>query len=142
VLAVVAFGATFVFFRWIVVPALAPREPEATPAPAAIVAAARSAAPPAITGPAMNVQNLDLPQGFDPGPGRGLLEVATAAADSIYVDGTFVGRGPGRSVPVTAGRHEVRIVRADAEHTTFVQLTAGRRIRVGLELEPSAAPRP
>ncbi|HWA77554.1 MAG TPA: response regulator [Polyangiaceae bacterium] len=143
VLALLAFGATYAFSLWVVAPALAPHDPvEPTPAPSAILAAARSAAPVAPSGPAMSVQNLDLPQGFDPGPSRGLLEVATAASDSIYVDGTFVGRGPGRSVPVAAGRHEVKIVRADAEHTTFVELTAGRRIRVGLELEPSAAPRP
>jgi hypothetical protein len=141
-LAIVAFGAAFVFFRWVVVPALAPPDPvEATPAPSAIVAAARGSAAPS-AGPAMNVQNLALPDAFDPGPGRGLLEVVTAPADSIYVDGTFVGKGPGRSIPAPAGRHEVKIVRADAEHTTFVELTAGRRIRLGLELEAGAAPRP
>jgi hypothetical protein len=142
-LGVVAFGATFVFVRWGVVPALAPSEAvEPTPAPSAIVAAVRASAAPVAAGPAMNVKELDLPEGFDPGVGRGLLEVATAAADSIYVDGTFVGRGPGRSVPAAGGRHEVKIVRADAEHTTFVELKAGRRLRVGLELEAPAAPRP
>jgi hypothetical protein len=142
-LAAVAFAAAFVFFRWVVVPALAPSEAvEATPAPSAIVAAVRGSAAPVTTGPTMSVKELDLPEGIDPGLGRGLIEVATAAADSIYVDSTFVGRGPGRSVPLASGRHEVKIVRADAEHTTFVELKAGRRLRVGLELEAGAAPRP
>jgi CheY-like chemotaxis protein/HPt (histidine-containing phosphotransfer) domain-containing protein len=142
-LALAAFGATFLLFRYALVPALAPAEaPEPTPGPSAIVAAVRGSATPAPAGPVMNVQDLALPEGFDPGAGRGLLEIATAPADSIYVDGTFVGRGPGRSVPVAGGRHEVKIVRADAEHTTFVELKAGRRLRVGLELDAGGAPRP
>jgi hypothetical protein len=138
-LAGAAAAAGFFVVSQIVVPWLAPAEVvEPTPAPSAIIAAAREPAAP--SGPKIVIEPVDLPPGVDPGPGRGLLDVMGEASDQLYVDGTFVGRGPGRSVPTSAGAHEVKIVRGEMAYSTQVELSAAKRLRV--RLGPRPAPRP
>jgi DNA-binding response OmpR family regulator len=138
-LAGAAAAAGFFVVSQIVVPWLAPAEVvEPTPAPSAIIAAARE--PVAPSGPKIVIEPVDLPPGVDPGSGRGLLDVMGEASDQLYVDGTFVGRGPGRSVPTSAGSHEVKIVRGEMAYSTQVELSAAKRLRV--RLGPRPAPRP
>ncbi|MFZ5895929.1 MAG: response regulator [Myxococcota bacterium] len=140
VLVVVAFVGAFLLVDRVIVPMLAPREQIApTPPPSALVAATRaSAAPPA--GPVLKIEELAIPAGVDLGANRGLIDIVGQEGDALYVDNTFVGRGPGRSVPVTAGRHEVRITRGDSVQSTPLELGAGKRLRVSLP--PAARPRP
>jgi hypothetical protein len=137
---VLAFAGAFAVVHWLVVPALEPREqvgaeitPTPSAAPAPVPSLAVSAAAPA---PTLRIEPLAIPAGADPGPSKGFIDVVGSADDQLYVDGTFVGRGPSRSVPVTEGTHEVRIVRGEAAHTTTVTLAAGKRLRVRLD-EPS-----
>ncbi|MGC4090756.1 MAG: response regulator [Polyangiaceae bacterium] len=139
VLVVAAFVGAFLLVDRVIVPRLAPREaPAPTPPPSALVAATRaSAAPP--SGPTLKLEELAIPAGVDLGAERALIDIVGQEGDALYVDGTFVGRGPGRSVPVSAGRHEVRIVRGDAPQSVPVELAAGKRVRVSLA--PSS-PRP
>jgi hypothetical protein len=139
-LAGAAFVGAFVLVQQVVVPALAPHETvEATPTPSALVAAVHASAAPAPVSP-LRVEEGALPSGFDPGTGRGLIDIVGQESDALYVDGTFVGRGPGRSVPTPAGHHEVRVVRGEVIESTGVELGEARRIRV--TLPATARPRP
>jgi hypothetical protein len=139
-LVVLAFAGAFLLVDRVIVPRLAPRETVAPlPPPSALVAKTRaSAAVPAA--PTLKLEALGIPAGVELGAGRGLIDVVGQEGDALYVDGTFVGRGPGRSVPLAAGSHEVRITRGDATQSLTVELAAGKRLRVSLP--PSARPRP
>jgi hypothetical protein len=140
-LALAAFGAAFVVVRWLVVPALAPTETsEPVPTPSAVVVpgGAFSAAP-KLAFP-VEIRTESLAQGTDPGAGKGLIDVSAAANDALYVDGTFVGRGPRRLVPVPVGRHEVRILRGETPRNVTVEVAAGQSTRV--DATPLAEARP
>ncbi len=123
----------------VIVPWLAPPEvTEPTPSPSAIIAAVREPAAP--SRPQITIEPVELPPGVDPGAGRGMLDVMGEPSDQLYVDGTFVGRGPGRSVPTSAGAHEVKIVRGDMAYSTQVDVPAGRRLRARLGAHPPPRP--
>jgi DNA-binding response OmpR family regulator len=139
VLVVAAFVGAFLLVDRIIVPRLAPREPvEPAPAPSALVAATRASAA-APSAPTLKLEELAIPAGVDLGPNRGLIDIVGQEGDALYVDETFVGRGPGRSVPVTAGHHEVRITRGDTVQKMSLELGVGKRLRV--TLPPAARPR-
>jgi CheY-like chemotaxis protein len=80
---------------------------------------------------ALSVADLELPQGVTVPNDRGLLEVEVGTPESIYVDGVFIGRGPSRRIALRPGRHEVRLRGDDSERTASVDITTGRRARVG-----------
>jgi hypothetical protein len=68
-----------------------------------------------------------------------VLELVAAPEDLLYLDNTFVGRGPSRLVSAGAGNHVVKIVRGEVEISGQVAATAGKRVRVSLEL-PARVP--
>jgi DNA-binding response OmpR family regulator len=77
-------------------------------------------------------EDLPLPPGIVVSAARGMLEVDTAGRHSIYVGGTFVGRGPVRRIELDPGPHSVvtRLGAEELEHE--VTVTKGRRIRLSL----------
>jgi hypothetical protein len=117
-----------------------------SPAVASAPAAPPSAAPATREDPvavvepanaALSVEtNLDLPPNLVVGPDKGLLDIDTGAAHSIYVDDVFVGRGPQRRVPLRAGKHHVRLRLEGGERTTEVTVQTGRRTRLVAPGEP------
>ncbi|HOU93557.1 MAG TPA: hypothetical protein PLU22_21040, partial [Polyangiaceae bacterium] len=62
--------------------------------------------------------------------GKGLLEIVTPGRESIYVGGTFVGRGPTRRVPLAPGPQTIEIRTDDGARQQTVELPLGRRLRV------------
>jgi hypothetical protein len=82
-------------------------------------------------GAALSVQpSLDLPPDLAVGADKGLLDIDTGAAHSIYVDDVFVGRGPQRRVPLRAGKHQVRLRLEGDESAIEVTVQTGRRTRL------------
>ncbi len=81
---------------------------------------------------AAKADDLPLPPGFVLGPGKGLLEVDTGGNQSIYVDGTFVGHGPLRRIPLPPGRHTVETRQNGDQRQDEVDVSAGRRARLPL----------
>jgi len=118
--------------------AFAPAGAASLPAAAGSVAApplASVAAPPAASSsvpppPQVHVEALEVPPGFVIGDGKGLLEIVTPGRESIYVGGTFVGRGPTRRVPLAPGAQSIEIRTEDGSRQQTVELPAGRRLRV------------
>jgi CheY-like chemotaxis protein len=89
--------------------------------------------PPAVPAPAaLAMQDLELPAGLAVAPDRGLLEVEVGAAQSIYVDGVFVGRGPLRQVPLREGPHEVRVQGEGVDVVRRVEVHKARRAHLGV----------
>jgi hypothetical protein len=76
------------------------------------------------------VEDLELPHDVGVTSGKGLLEVNTAEKYRIYVDGVFVGPGPVRSVPLSAGQHEVKVKLDGQERQASVEIKVGRRARL------------
>jgi hypothetical protein len=74
------------------------------------------------------------------GPGGGWLELVTTSNESLYVDGEFIGRGPRRQVPVSAGPHRVRVSRAGVSREAEVQVAAGMMTRAQVPLDEQGAP--
>jgi DNA-binding response OmpR family regulator len=109
--------------------ASAPEQSVSTAAPTASVAA-----PPVVKPVAQAVrpqsEELVLPPGVPVDRDKGLLEVDIGEKNAIYVDGTFVGRGPTRRVPLAAGSHQVVLKAPDGESTVAVEIKVGRRTRV------------
>jgi hypothetical protein len=70
---------------------------------------------------------------------RGLLQIETEGAELLYVDGEFVGRGPSRSVPLAAGRHELRVLRDTEEFAQPIEIEHGKRVLARLTVIPAAA---
>lgn len=106
-------------------------------------AAAQSAEVPALPAPtvakpaapkanAPKIEELALPPGVPLAADKGLLEIEIVDKDAIYVDGTFVGRGPQRRVPVDPGTHEVKLRKPGEEQTFSVEVKRGSRTRVSL----------
>ena len=60
----------------------------------------------------------------------GLLEVDSGGAHTVYVDGEFVGRGPLRRVPVSPGKHAVRLDLAGESAEIGLDAAQGRRSHV------------
>ncbi len=82
----------------------------------------------------MNTTDLPLPDDVQIASDKGLLEVNSGDGHKIYVNGVFVGRGPVRRVPLSAGKHAIEL-RQDGEIDSFdVTISAGKRVR----LEPAA----
>jgi CheY-like chemotaxis protein len=75
----------------------------------------------------------ELPSGVVVPPDKGLVVVKTGGVHSIFVDDEFVGRGPERVVPVTAGQHRVRVSLNGEEHTESVDAVVGRVVELSLE---------
>ncbi|MEB2311220.1 MAG: response regulator [Sorangiineae bacterium] len=96
-----------------------------TPSPARVKDPSTSPTPAALT-------ELPLPPGFELGEGKGLLEVNTPGDEVIYVDGTFVGRGPLRRVPLAPGSHTVKTGDAGSAREDTVTVSAGRRAQLTL----------
>ncbi len=87
-------------------------------------------------GTSLSVESLELPEGLTVSPDRGLLEIDIGGAQSIYIDGVFIGRGPVRRVPLREGQHEVRIQAESTEISQPVGIQRGRRTRVGMTKAP------
>ena len=122
----VAFAAT----TWLLLPVLSsdkrPPPPAAKPVPAAD-ATTSPAQPPSA---ALVVEELAPPAGIELAPEQGIIEVATAGADPIYVDDAFVGLGPTRRIAAPAGPHRVEVRGENAAGPLELTLKAGRRAHV------------
>ncbi len=116
------------------VAAAAEADPEADLADLAGDSVAPPGSQPAKARMQMTTAELPLPEGIQIAAGKGLLEVNSGETHKIYVNGVFVGRGPVRRVPLTAGKHEVEL-RNDGEVDKHeITIVADKRIR----LEPAA----
>jgi hypothetical protein len=76
------------------------------------------------------IEDLPIPSGMVVPDDKGLLEVDTAGKHGIYVDGTFVGRGPLRHVPLAPGSHAVRAELDADQLNATVDVKKGRRSRL------------
>lgn len=100
---------------------------------------APAAAPPApkkeVAAPpkGVKVESLPLPPGIELASGKGLLEISISEKDAIYVDDTFVGRGPLKRVPLEPGEHSVKLRKPGEEVTHSVKIEAGSRTRLSQE---------
>jgi len=122
---------------YLVVKAIVPRsetaertaaQPTATQvAPAPPVAKSVVARPAALE---PKIEELPIPPGMVVPEDKGLLEVDTAGKHGIYVDGTFVGRGPLRQVPLAPGSHAVRAELDADQLNATVDVRKGRRSRL------------
>jgi DNA-binding response OmpR family regulator len=110
-------------------------KPAASAAPAPGAAAPASSATAGAPAGAATVETVDtaLPPGIVLAADKGLLEVETAGAEAIYVDGVFVGRGPLRRIPLSPGAHEVRTKLNGRQRVDQVQIVKGRRTRLPLQ---------
>ncbi len=73
---------------------------------------------------------MDLPPGVMVDEGKGLLEINTGDTHRIEIDGTFIGRGPIRRVPLTPGKHAVALRSSTKTTRLEVEITAGKRTRL------------
>ncbi len=73
-----------------------------------------------------------MPPGVPLADDKGLLEIDIAGKDAIYVDGTFVGRGPLRRVPLDPGKHDVKLRQPGEEQAFQVDVKKGSRTRLSL----------
>lgn len=109
----------------------APEPTEAPPTEPSVVAPP-PVIPPKAAAPAANTEELDLPPGVPVAADKGLLEVDVGGDFAIYVDGSFMGRGPMRRLTADPGKHELRLRMPDGDNTISVEVKAGRRTRVSL----------
>jgi hypothetical protein len=113
-------------------------EPPEETAPAAVASAIPAAVPAPTPKPVQKAkvqpktEDLGLPPGVPLSNDKGLLEIDIGEKHAIYVDGTFVGRGPMRRVPLGAGNHEVVLKTPDGEIPLRASVQVGRRTRVSL----------
>jgi hypothetical protein len=106
----------------------------AAPGASAAPAVAKPAAPAAVK---LAVQELGLDVGTAVPADKGVIEVSISDNHPVYVDGSFVGRGPRRKVPVAAGPHEVMIKAPSGDLSVQVEVKVGARFLVTL---PAPAP--
>ena len=78
----------------------------------------------------LKIEVMTLPPGVPLADDKGLLEIDIESRDAIYVDDTFVGRGPMRRVPLDPGKHEVKLRRSSGEQRITVEVQRGKRSRV------------
>jgi CheY-like chemotaxis protein len=79
------------------------------------------------------IEEIPLPAEVTLPSGQGLIEVITGGGHAIFVDDSFVGRGPVRVIAVQPGRHLVRTRLNGVERSDPVDVGAGRSLRVSLE---------
>jgi hypothetical protein len=136
---IAAAAASFGIVRWVVAPddaaPVANQSAPADTAPAAAASAPR--APEAPAAGALTAEDLELPVGVPLPPDKGLLELETGGKHALYVDGTFVGLGPRRRVPLDPGKHEVKTRLGGDEKVHSVEVRQGRRTRLAA---PGAGP--
>ncbi|MCC6213227.1 MAG: response regulator [Polyangiaceae bacterium] len=82
------------------------------------------------------VTELELPPGVTVPAGQGLLEVVGTPAHSLYVDGSFMGKGPMRRLPVAPGAHQVSLRTDGDELGATAEVVAGRRTQVSVTHAP------
>ncbi len=128
-------GASFALVRFLIVPSEVPEGPiQASTAPPTVAAPP----PPVAKKPkkveaapaALSSEEGDLPADAVIDADKGLLEVEIGDKRAIYVDGTFVGLGPRRRVPLAPGKHEVKLREGGDETTHAVEIRAGRSTRL------------
>ncbi|HMA94623.1 MAG TPA: hypothetical protein VKP30_18155, partial [Polyangiaceae bacterium] len=89
-----------------------------------------SNSPPA---PSASIEEIAVPSNVTLRPGEAVIEVMTGGDHAIFLDDTFVGRGPVRVIPVANGRHVVRTRLNGAERSDSVEVGTGRALRLSLE---------
>ena len=77
-----------------------------------------------------------MPSGLEVPAGSGILEIEVAGPEVLYVDGSFMGRGPTRRVPLAPGKHELSIGEGPDAQRVEVEITAASRTRVSLPGPP------
>jgi hypothetical protein len=90
------------------------------------VAGAQSSAAP-------RIEEIPVPPDVALQPGQALIEVLTGGGHAIFLDDSFVGRGPIRVITVPPGRHVVRTRLNGVERSDPIEVGAGRSLRVSLE---------
>jgi CheY-like chemotaxis protein len=110
-------------------PPPAPRTVQVAPDPTPAVPTAGVTKPVKASVPAgqLMVTDRELPAEIAVTAGKGLLEVSAGSKHRIYVDGVFIGPGPLRRVPLSPGRHEVKLTLDGAELLTACEIRADRR---------------
>jgi hypothetical protein len=86
-----------------------------------------------MTQPSATLEEIPTPTDVTLAPGQSLIEIVTAAGHAIFVDDSFVGRGPIRVVTVAPGRHIVRTRLNGVERSDVIEIGAGRSMRLSLE---------
>jgi CheY-like chemotaxis protein/HPt (histidine-containing phosphotransfer) domain-containing protein len=89
--------------------------------------------PSSTSSPSALLEPIPMPSDVTLAPEQGLIEIVTAAGHAIFVDDSFVGRGPVRVVTVTPGRHVIRTRLNGVERSDTVEIGAGRSMRLSLE---------
>jgi hypothetical protein len=125
-------------------PATSATAPPVTPAETASAAvpdpasATASSSPPIAPGTRLELksQDLELPPGLAVSEDRGLLEVSVDPAQSVYVDGVFIGKGPTRQVPLREGAHEIRVSAEGVEVAQPIDVRRSRRTHVEVARVP------
>ncbi|HEX2879401.1 MAG TPA: response regulator [Polyangiaceae bacterium] len=97
------------------------------PTPAAPTTGATKPVKASVPAGQLVVIDRELPAEIAVTAGKGLLEVSAGSRHRIYVDGVFIGPGPVRRVPLSPGRHEVKLTLDGAELVTACEIRADRR---------------
>jgi hypothetical protein len=107
----------------------APRTVQVAPSPLPAAPTTGATRPVKASVPAgqLTVLDRELPAEIAVTAGKGLLEVSAGNRHRIYVDGVFIGPGPVRRVPLSPGRHEVKLTLDGAELVTPCEIRADRR---------------
>ncbi len=79
------------------------------------------------------VEEIPVPADVALSPGQALIEVTTGGGHAIFVDDSFVGRGPVRVITVQPGRHVVRTRLNGVERSDSIDVGVGRSLRLSLE---------
>jgi len=101
---------------------------ESLPLPTASASASAAAAQPSAT-----IDEIQVPSDVTLAAGQALIEITTAGGHAIFLDDSFVGRGPLRVVTVAPGRHVVRTRLNGVERTDHLEVGAGHAMRLSLE---------
>lgn len=105
-----------------------PRAAQVAPSPAqqAATTGVTKVKAPAAAGQLVVIDR-ELPTEIAVTAGKGLLEVSAGSKHRIYVDGVFIGPGPVRRVPLSPGRHEVKLTLEGVDLLTTCEIRADRR---------------
>lgn len=85
------------------------------------------------SGAAAQIEEIPVPADVALQPGQALIEVLTGGGHAIFLDDSFVGRGPVRVITVQPGHHVVRTRLNGVERSDPIDVGAGRSLRVSLE---------